>query len=84
MLKKSFKAALSGLSALLPKAPTLTGAYNRGVSGSANCVRLDPNPRLLARTSDTRQPLYEIIGENDKRALGIKMEEKNNMVKKYD
>ena len=40
----------------------LARSYNKRVSGSAHCVRLDPNPRY-ARTSDTRQPLCEIVSE---------------------
>ena len=44
---------------LLPSvAPTLTGAYNRRVSGFG--LRLRPNLRF-ARTSDTRQPLDEML-----------------------
>ncbi len=36
-------------------------AYNKLVSGSAHCVRLDPNPRY-ARTSGIRKTLAEMEG----------------------
>lgn len=38
MLNTSFRAALGGLSALLHKAPTLTGAYNTGYTARANAL----------------------------------------------
>jgi hypothetical protein len=48
-------------------------AHNKRVSGSAHCIRLDPNPRY-ARTSDTRDPLSEMpewkeSGKNRKRYI---------------
>jgi hypothetical protein len=39
-------------------AVTSFGSYNKRVSGFAT---LHPNPRLSARTSDTRQTLSEIV-----------------------
>jgi hypothetical protein len=54
MLKKSFSAALGGLSALLRKAPTLSGAYNTGYT--AHFVRQN----RLTPTSFSPIPLTEI------------------------